>query len=58
LKLFIVFDKKIETFLWVLVKERILMMFWCLKFAVNYKSSSLDTTTMAKSSFKLDHALG
>ncbi|KAG6754577.1 hypothetical protein POTOM_040369 [Populus tomentosa] len=34
------------------------MMFWCFKFAVNYKSSSLDTTTMAKSSFKLDHALG
>ncbi|KAI9385039.1 hypothetical protein POPTR_011G004300v4 [Populus trichocarpa] len=33
------------------------MMFWCLKFAVNYKSSSLDTTTMSKSSFKLDHAL-
>ncbi|KAL9347014.1 hypothetical protein Peur_061867 [Populus x canadensis] len=33
------------------------MMFWCLKFAVNYKSSNLDTTTMAKSSFKLDHAL-
>ncbi|KAJ6737907.1 MICROTUBULE-ASSOCIATED PROTEINS 1A/1B LIGHT CHAIN 3-RELATED [Salix koriyanagi] len=33
------------------------MMFWCLKFAVDYKSSNLDTTTMARSSFKLDHTL-
>ncbi|KAB5560404.1 hypothetical protein DKX38_005361 [Salix brachista] len=33
------------------------MMFWCLKFAVDYKSSDLDTTTMARSSFKLDHTL-